>query len=107
MYEKRHSQCCAPVRSFLVIGILRAVVFGIAALAAVLAARLVRRIVCVRGVRGIICVVRIHDKLPPVMNIYRNSMRFHPENYTCISLKSSINTRIAFFIASSSISNLL
>lgn len=110
---KRGTANAVPLYAqFLVVGILRAVilrrsVFGVAALAAVLAACLVRRIVCIRSVCGIIRVVRIHDKLPPVMNVYRSSMRFPSKNYTCISFKSSINTKIVFFIAFSSISNLL
>ncbi len=101
--KKGHSRSCAPSALFLIVGVIRTIVFrrsalGIAALgvaavsiAAVFAAASFvgsiaagTIIVCICCVRRIISVVRTHDKLPPVMNIYRSSMRVLTENYTFI-----------------------
>lgn len=86
-------------------------VLGIAALgsAAVLGTVLGRTIagavvVCIRCVGRIIC-VRTHNRFPPVMNVYRDSMRIPTENYTNIFFKNFICIKIAFCMAVSSISN--
>jgi len=99
VYGRKKAQptlCTSPL--FLIVRVIRAIIFrrsalgiaafGVAAVFAVasfigsVAAGTI--IVCICCVRRIISVVRTHDILPPVMNIYRSSMGVLRKNYTFI-----------------------